>query len=149
MSEKPLRITFGVFYEDVPNPTITIRRTGTVVQHRNFMRMKHIRVLIEQPAGSIDTTQKQQKTVKQLIHIALELNGVCAVTFIPCAPLWCYETLRSDDWDSFEDMMELEPVDSRKLFLRRAPPHAKEIRRAQNVEVVRAQVPVHRPETDG
>jgi hypothetical protein len=121
----PQTITFSVFSDEVPKPTVTVRRDGTLKQKNASFEKPDVTVLLQGDDESVDITAKQYKAMVQLARVALNRNACVKIVFNSGASPWGLESLPGcDDWTTVHEAMAIQAVHISKILMRRRPMHA-------------------------
>jgi len=121
----PQSITFGIFPEDVPKLSLTIGRKGGVREWEPFDETRHIQVLLVQPDDGIDITNSQRRSMMQVIYAGLFTNPCANISFIGGASPWGLMILTEGNAQmTFQEAMQMQAVDIRKLWQRKQRRHS-------------------------
>ena len=121
----PQSITFGIFPEDVPKFSLTIGRKGGVREWEPFDETRHIQVLLVQPDDGIDITNSQRRSMMQVIYAGLFTNPCANISFIGGASPWGLMILTEGNAQmTFQEAMQMQAVDIRKLWQRKQRRHS-------------------------
>jgi hypothetical protein len=120
----PDTLTFAIFSREVPRPTLTIRRDGTLKPRDPSLYVQDATVLLECDDDSIDLTAKQYRAMVQLVRIALHGNAFARIIFNDGASPWGHDWLRGvENGMTVREAMRIRPVHISKVLMRRKPRH--------------------------
>jgi len=121
----PLILTFGLLPEDVPNPTLIIRREGGVKQLSSLYGVENATVLVLNGVrDQFGTTSAQRRAVEQLIRVVLNHNPLCEIAFKGGASPWALQHLHQAElYMELHELMQEPYIDERKYFHRRRRRH--------------------------
>lgn len=125
MYEFPETVIFSVYKQEVPKPTVAIRRDGSLRPKDPAIRTKDVTVLIQMPGEWISITSAQYRAMVQLARIVLRHNPLARVIFNEGASPWGLDFLPgyNETWMTVTEAMGLRPVSIRKVLLRKNPVH--------------------------
>jgi hypothetical protein len=120
----PYTLTFSVFSWEVPKPTVTIRRDGTLRPKDPFLDVEEATVLLEGDDESVDITAKQYKAMVQFVRVALHHNACTTIIFNGGASPWGLDELPDFGFDTtVQEAMRMRPTNIKKVLMRRRPVH--------------------------
>ncbi|MCK1513050.1 hypothetical protein IVB22_10785 [Bradyrhizobium sp. 190] len=121
----PETVTFAVFSDEVPKPTVVIKRNGLLKQRNPSLNTRDVTVLLQGDDKTIDITAKQYRAMVQLVRIALRHNPCAKIVFNGAASPWGLDCLpRYDErWMTVPDAMRMRPTKIQKVLVRKKALH--------------------------
>jgi hypothetical protein len=121
----PETLTFSVFKEELPRPTIVMQRDGTLRPRDPCLHQQHITVLLKQRSEWIEISAAQYRAMIQFARVVLRHNAVTKIIFNPGASPWGMDDLHGYDkrWMTVPEGMKTRTTDIRKVLLRKKPLH--------------------------
>jgi hypothetical protein len=121
----PETVTFAVFSEEVPKPTIIIKRNGLLRQRAPSLYVCDVTVLLQGDDETIDITAKQYRAMVQLVRIALHKNPCAKIVFNGAASPWGLDYLPgyNQTWTTVAEAMRMRPTKIQKVLMRKKPLH--------------------------
>ncbi len=120
----PETLTFSVFSDQVPKPTVTIRRDGTLKQKNPSLHVQDATVLMEGDDDSVDITARQYKAMLQLVRVALHHNPRAKIIFNAGASPWGLDSLQDFQFGTtVAEAMRMRPTNIKRVLMHRRPLH--------------------------
>ncbi|SCB55078.1 hypothetical protein GA0061098_103452 [Bradyrhizobium shewense] len=100
MNEFPETVTFSVYKQEMPKPTVVVRRDGSLKPKNPEVQVSNLTILVQMPDEWISITSAQYRAMVQLARIALRHNPLARVIFCEGASPWGLDFLPgySETW---------------------------------------------------
>lgn len=121
----PETVTFSVFSEEVPKPTVVIKRNGLLKQRNPSLNTRDVTVLLQGDDDTVDITAKQYRSMIQFIRIVLQHSPCAKIVFNGAASPWGLDYLSGYDerWMSVAEGMRTRPTKIQKVLQHKRPLH--------------------------
>lgn len=121
----PQILTFSVFKEELPKPTIVMQRDGSLRPWDPCLHRQHITVLLKPRSEWIEISAAQYRAMVQFARVVLRHNPMTTIIFNAGASPWGMDDLHGYDerWMTVPEGMKARSTNIRKVLLRKKPLH--------------------------
>jgi hypothetical protein len=120
----PETLTFSVFSDQVPKPSVTILRDGTIKPKNPSLDVQDATVLMEGDDDSVDITARQYRAMLQLVRVALHHNPSARIIFNGGASPWGLDSFPDFEFGTtVAEAMRMRPTNIKRVLMHRRPLH--------------------------